>query len=479
MLKRFFTGKDTPFWLLTFSIIILLTLPRLIKDGMFLDGMLYTCVSHNLSRGIGTFWFPVFSSSYFKSGSPFFLEHPPLVFGIQSLFYKILGDSMYVERLYVFLTMCFTAFLIHLIWKIIFRKDNELKGISWLPILFWITIPSCSWSYSYNMMENTMGLFCLAAVISVLKAVESDQNRPGLLILSGTFVFLATFSKGIPGLFPLSVPFLYWLIIRKKTFLNTIISSLIILSVPVLLYFILFNLPQSKENLTFYFTHRLLARIQNDPTVSSRFNILMRLVFELIPQILLVGLVIIIDRIKKYNQHLFQFSDYSIFFISIGLSASIPLMLTLVQRGFYLVPSFPYFGIGFSIIIAPVIQLLRINLSNNPVKKRLLLVVGLIAFVITIAFSIAQLGKSSRDKEMLHDVYAIGKEIPKNSAITINSDLASVYVLQCYFIRYFNISLFVNVPKEYYLTKKTSGFVNKAYEKLRIETRLYDIYKRK
>jgi hypothetical protein len=329
------------------------------------------------------------------------------------------------------------------------------------------------------MMENTLGLFCLISVLFILKAVESDQTRPGLLILSGIFIFLASFSKGIPGLFPLSVPFLYWLTVRKKTFYNTIISSLIIIFVPTLLYFILFHLPQSKESLTFYVTHRLLERIQNNPTVSNRFNILMRIVSELILQILLVGLIIFIDKKRKYNLRLFKYSDYSVFFISIGLSASVPLMLTLVQRGFYLVPSFPYFGIGLSVIIAPVIFALRENIFNNQMKHRLLLITSTILFVFSITFTITQLGKSSRDKEILHDVYAIGNEIPKNSAVTITSDLSSVYVLECYFIRYFNISLFVNVPKEYYLIRKTTSFSDKAFEKLKIDTELYDIYKRK
>jgi len=477
MLKRFLSGKEAPYWLLTFSIVILLTLTRLIQDGMFLDSMLYTCVSHNLSKGIGTFWFPVFSPTYHNSGSPFFLEHPPLVFGIESLFYKILGDSMYVERFYIFLTICISAFLIHRLWKIIFINDDELKRMSWLPILFWITIPSCSWSYSYNMMEDTMGLFCLSAVLSSFKAAESNKNRPGLLLLSGFFVFLATFSKGVPGLFPLSVPFLYWLTIRKKTFLNTLISSIVILIVPVVIYLILFNLAQSKESLTFYITHRLLVRIQDNPTVSSRFNILFRLVSELIPQMTLVGFVILITKIKKYNLHLFRNLNYSVFFIVTGLSASAPLVLTLVQRGFYLVPSFPYFAIGFSIIISPVIFFARENLNNNPKKRKVLLGLSIVVFLLALVFLASQKGKAERDKDMLHDVYAIGKEVPENSSITITPDLVSV--VECYFIRYFNISLWVNDPKEYYLTMKTSGFHNEAYEKLKIDTKLYDLYRRK
>ena len=479
MLKKYFSGKDTPFWLVTLSVVIFLTLTKLIQDGMFMDGMLYTCVSHNLSKGIGTFWLPVFSPSYFNSGSPFFLEQPPLVFGIQSLFFKVLGDSMYVERVYIFLTMCITAFLIYLLWKIIYNEENEIRRIGWLPVFLWITIPSCSWSYSNNMMENTMGLFSLAAVISAIKAGESEKYRPGLLILSGFLVFLATLSKGVPGLFPLTVPFLYWIIIRKKTILYAFISTIIILLVPVVIYFILFRLPESRESLTFYVTQRLLGRINDDPTVGSRFYILKRLITELIPQIIFVAIIIISAKIKNPKIQFISHLRYSILFLSIGLAASVPLILTLVQRGFYLVPSFPYFALGFSVIVAPMILTLREKLSNNPKKHKILLNVSIIVFAFAILFTAMLKGKTSRDKDKLHDVYAIGKEIPGNSAITITQDLAPDYVLGCYFIRYFNISLFIDEPKEYYMIKKTTGFSNKAYEKLEIETSLYDIYRRK
>ena len=479
MLKKYFSGKDTPFWLLTFSIVALLTLSRLIKDGMFMDGMLYTCVSHNLSKGIGTFWFPVFSPSYHNSGSPFFMEHPPLVFGIQSIFFRILGDSMYVERIYIFLTMCITAFLIHHLWQSIFKKDKELKKISWLPILLWITIPSSSWSYINNMMENSMGIFTLGAVICIFKSFESQKHKFSLLFLSGFLVFSATMSKGVPGLFPLSVPFLHWLIIRKKSLRNALLSTLLIVLVPAVFYFILFHFPQSRESLKFYITERLLRRINENPTVGSRFYIMKRLFMELIPIISLVIVAIVFSRIRKLNIQHTGYFRYALFFLSIGLAASVPMILTHVQRGFYLVPSFPYFAIGFSIILVPLVLLARENLSNNPRNHRIFIYVSSIVFVFSLAFAASQKGKTERDKDMLHDVYAIGKEIPENSTVSITEELAAAYVLECYFIRYFNIGLFANEQKDYYLTSKTSDFSNNAYEKLKLETRLYDIYKRK
>ena len=87
-----------------------------------MDGMLYTSVAHNLGNGIGTFWFPQFSL-HNLAGLNAFHEQPPLVFGIQAIFFKIFGDSMYVERVYTFITICITAFLINLLWKEIYKNN--------------------------------------------------------------------------------------------------------------------------------------------------------------------------------------------------------------------------------------------------------------------------------------------------------------------------------------------------------------------
>jgi 4-amino-4-deoxy-L-arabinose transferase-like glycosyltransferase len=478
MVKEYLQNKNFPFWLFTISVLSILTIHQLIKDGMFLDGMLYTCVSHNLSNGIGSFWFPEYSPSYMNAGSHFFLEHPPLVFGIQSLFFKLFGDSMYVERFYIFLTMCITAFSIHILWNTIFRKEKELKKISWLPILFWITIPACSWSYTNNMMENTMGIFTLCAVILIFKSLESDKNEYTTLILSGILIFLATMSKGIPGFFPVSVPFLYWITFRKKSLLKVFFQTFIILSVPVLFYLILFNLPHSHESLTFYVTKRLLGRIHDDPTVGNRLYIMKRLFTELLPQIILTILVISVAKLKKTNVALINNIRVSSFFFLIGLSASIPLALTMVQRGFYLVPSFPYFAISLSILIAPVVLKIVENLYDKKQNFKIYRILSIVFLLFAITISLMQKGKAVRDKDILHDVYTIGKTIPGKSAITVNQDIANTCVLECYFIRYYNISLYVDIPKEYLMVKKTEKLaIPEEFEKLNIDTKIYDVYK--
>ena len=81
---------------------------------------------------------------------------------------------------------------------------------------------------------------------------------------------------------------------------------------------------------------------------------------------------------------------------------------------------------------------------------------------------------------MLHDVHVIGNTIPKKSAVTVSREIAGTYVLECYFIRYYDISLYIDEPKGFLMVKKPQNPVIPAdFEKLNIETKIYDIYRLK
>jgi len=78
-----------------------------------MDGLFYADISRNMSIGLGSFWKPHLTNNIFNV----FYEHPPLAFGLQSLFFKFFGDSVYVERLYSILTYILVGYLIVLIWE--------------------------------------------------------------------------------------------------------------------------------------------------------------------------------------------------------------------------------------------------------------------------------------------------------------------------------------------------------------------------
>ena len=121
--------SDRVFHLVFFSLVILLFIPNLLQSGMFVDGVLYSAISKNLSDGLGTFWSPHFSETVF----PVFRDQPPLVFGMQSLFFRLLGDSMYVEKIYAFFIICITLVLIHILWRSIFKNNKEFKHLGFIP----------------------------------------------------------------------------------------------------------------------------------------------------------------------------------------------------------------------------------------------------------------------------------------------------------------------------------------------------------
>ena len=54
------------FYLLVVCLFLLVMLPSLLSDGMFMDGLLYAAIAKNLAHGLGTFWSPHLSGGLFR-----------------------------------------------------------------------------------------------------------------------------------------------------------------------------------------------------------------------------------------------------------------------------------------------------------------------------------------------------------------------------------------------------------------------------
>lgn len=470
--------KHSPFWMLALSVVFGLTLPVLIQDAMFQDAMLYSSVSHNLSQGIGTFWFPQYSKMNI-AGLSSFHEHPPLMFGIQALFFKVLGSSIYVERFYTFLMIILHIWLINLLWKKIFAGTNRQRKLGWLPVLFWISIPVCFWSFRSNMMENTMSVFDLGAVLMFFFAVQSDKLKNLLLAVSGLLIFLASFTKGIPGLFPLTVPFIYWLALRKTGFWQSVLQTAILFAVPAVIYTILFLIPESNESLSNYVFKRLLMRVDVMPTADYRLEILWRLVRELIPVLIMVSATMAVALSKKMKTGFSVNGGLIPFFLLVGLSGSAPLALTMVQKGWYLVPAFPYFAIGFALMVSPAIASW---IENIDIKRHSFRVFSFIAFRlpgIVLIITALQVGSVSREHVVVADVYEIGKIVPRHSAISVPEEMYDEYdfILEGFLVRYFNISLDPIERQQYYLkAKNLKVSIPPGYTPVEIDLLKYELY---
>jgi len=471
--------KLIPFYILTLAVFIGLIVPMLIQDGMFMDGQLYTNVAKNLANGIGTFWHPISDATWVVDGKTSFHEHPPLVFGIQSVFFKVLGNSMYVERFYSFLTACITAFLMILLWKEITKNNVEMRNYSWLPILLWIIVPVAYWTFQNNMQENTMGIFSLLAVFLIIRGLTIDKYAFVYMCAAGVMVFLASLSKGLPGIFPIGTIGLYWLIYRKPKFYKIAIYTLIIAIIPVIIYYFVLLNAEAKDALNFYLNHRLLGRVDNQPTVTNRFHTIIAIFSQLLPVLIICGIMIFVFW-KKSVKEWFAYKKEFILFISIGLSASLPLMLTMVQKDFYFSHAIPYFGLAFALLLAPGISLLINKIETTKTGFKIFRGVSIVLLVFAIAFSIYNIGGQSRDKDALSDIYQLGKIIPNNSIIHIEDAIIEEFGPRFYLVRYYNISSKDGTNdydyKLIYKNGDTTGTY--SYQKVPIVTVRYDLYKK-
>lgn len=443
-----------------------------------MDGMLYISVGKNLADGIGTFW----NQSFSKTSMFSYHEQPPLYGGLIAMFYKVFGSSMYVERLFCF--VCFSGVVIYLskLWKAIFR-DSETKQFAWLPVLFFTSIPVVFWAYTNHVEETVMTFFALASVYYSYKALFNKERVVLNLVLAGIFVFLSSLTKGVQGLFPISVVGFYWLVNYKNFPLLKMVSySLLLLGVPTIIYSLVFIFsPEALQSFKTYFGIRFVNTFNNvGATTGNRFELLIRLINELLPLAILSLLILILSRKQKANDLAIKDGTKRIlWFILIGLSGSLPLMVTLEQRGFYLVTALPYFAIAFALLLAPRLSNLFTRLNENSFGLKVFKVFSVVLFLASIVFVYTTMGKAKRDKEMLQDVYAFGKLIPKGEIVSIPTEMWNDWNFQTYMVRYNYISLEVeDTTNRYFLIRKDlpSSLVPKSYQLLTDKTAFVDVY---
>lgn len=440
--------------ILVAAIILFLLLPSVFTKGMFLDGIVYATVSRNMAEGAGSFWHLHYTSTLY----PTFYEHPPLSFFIQSLFFKIMGDSMYTERAYMLFTALINACLIALIWKTLF-KNSDKKLFWWIPVLFFIITPVVFWSFSNNMIENTLSVFTLTAFLFSFHAVNSKGSKSIIHGgIAGLFVCAAFLSKGLPGLFPLAFPLLIWIFKYNIKFKKIIFDSVVITLPVILIIGLLLLINPAAEFFKNYFHVQVLESINGNREITKegRFYLLIRLLSELLPMIG-IAFLLFITSLKK-NIRLFRENrknkNYLFLFLSIGLSASLPLMVSPKQHGYYMVPAFPFFAIAFGIIVFPIIYRFFKFRTFKPSLLNSMKIIAYFMLAVSLIYSVMHIGQYHRDKALLEDIDIIKTVIPQNTTVSIPKELFENWTLHAYMMRNAKISLDCNINSHLYFLVK-------------------------
>lgn len=334
------------------GVFLLLLLPTALTQGFFMDGVIYGAIASNLSEGMGSFWDLQFTETSWAS----FHEHPPFVFWIQGQFMRLFGNHFYIVKLFNVLMMVFAALAIRSIWNRL--VEVQFQRLFWLPILLWTTIHAVYWAAKNNMLETTLSVFALWAVLQMIVAIQTSGSRRFLHFFLGAFLTILCFlSKGPVGLFPLAVPFLYGLAHRKNygIWKGLFDGAIVVAMVGVMATLLFLLRPEAWDFIVTYYHQQVGASIAGTRNPETRFKIVREVFFQFIPALLATVLFFSI----RYRFKKFQFfpvnamSKGALFCFLIALSASLPMMISPKQMGFYVVPSIPYFALALAFVLSP------------------------------------------------------------------------------------------------------------------------------
>jgi hypothetical protein len=448
-----FGRKNSIPYFLIIAFAAVLWLPWLLAKGMFMDGMYNAILAQNLAHSISTFWAPQ-TNDY---SHPAYWNNPPLSMLLLGYCYQIFGDHFSVERIYSLACALSQLGLISLAWRIFWKDEFEIRKYDWLPCLLWLISPLTSWCYSNNLMENTMSIFTTLALISFLLFFRYRKQVFLLSLAGAVFIFLACITKGPTGLFPLVIPFLFiW--IEKENWWKILAHAAMQIAFSLVLFSFVFSLPEPKFFLHQYLTLQLLPVVTHQAVQETKGTIIFReMLIMLLPFLILALGVVYAVKSKKLGFERSHIKS-ALVFLLIGLSASLPIALSMKQRKFYLLPSLPMFILGFSIFILPLIKVIEQRVSRFVTESLTRLIkVGCVLIVFgSLGLSFYNKNQIVRDKDMLGDIENVLPILKNDTAVCADWQLYGEWSLRAYCTRYYNKKMYMPdriSETRFYMTK--------------------------
>ena len=432
-------------WLFVWVLLAGILLPRLAAWGMFHDGVTYATISRNLSIGLGQWWKPYYTATL----HPEFYEHPPLVFVIQSFFFTLFGDHYLVEKLYSLTTMLLSLIGIVCLWHFVTGQENNFRRYTWLPILLWLAMPRWQWAYQNNILENTLTVFCLLSFVCSFKALYTPHLFRQMLyaFCAGLMVFAAFLSKGPVGLFPLTAPLLYVIVVDHTDIRKGVSVTLVCIFSAVGLFGLLLLYEPAWVDLNQYFSHQVLASLKGSPQTGinevGRLSFVFSMTKELIPSLVIIALIFVLARYDNSLSLPQKMTRKATACLLIALSGSLPVLFSYKQHSYYIVPTLPFFALACSLLLCP--SLSRMFDRRIPLWKdqsfRLLHRIAMGALLCIGTVSLLLINRPYRDTDVFHDLQAISRIVPAGSTIGIHPSEWGDWELHAYLHRHLQISL--------------------------------------
>lgn len=442
-------------WKLLAILLCLKVLRPLVTQTMFFDGLIYASVARNMAEGIGSPWRPAFSQTLF----PLFAEHPPFAMWLQAIAFRAFGDTVWVEKGYSLFTVLLSGLIMLGIWRRLTEKDPALRSTGVLALIFTLIAGRLSWAYANNMLENTLIVFTSAAIWLVVEAYSTSRaskfaSRLPYMIEAGVLTFLAIMTKGPVGLFPLAVPILFSISFgRPFVRTATIDTAMIAIAAAGMLALLLLD-PEARGYADRYLHYQLFASLAGDRgRTSGGLHGLWSLFRVNFFPLLLAALILSTHLRGRHGTlatgcatpelHRQRYRNAA-FLFTVGLSASLPLLVSPRLNSFYFNPSILYFAAATAMISAPAL-LPQIRSLNKEWLRwlNLALTAGVVAAIFSVVLAV---GKPGSDRIEIEDAQKIAEHICPAAGgcqpiVAACGNVADDWQLHAYLERYYHVSL--------------------------------------
>ena len=434
-----------------YLLFILVVLCPVLKEGMFFDGLSYAAISRNLAEGKGSMWVPFYTQTL----HPQFFEHPPLFFWIQSLAFRIFGDSFYVEKLFSLVCVLAILFSMRALLKLVVENKSSvfrLRALEWAAAAYLLSAP-VMWGITFNLLDLLLSLLCLLAVYFFVSSLKRKSKLH--FMIAFLFVTAAFLCKGPVGLFPLASPALYKIFMTKlarkalpEVFLE---FCLLLLTQGLILGIICLN-ENAFHNLSQYFSQQVGAAISGQiDTLGGTLPILTLhkyLFYACLPGFLLISIsVLMYERNLSLTDEEAE-SGYKLiyFFIALTLVSSLPMAVSHKIREFYLIPSMSFYALAVGLLISR-----RFSTALKPRARNFFILskyLSAIALFLTSLYFVF-VKEFLRDEVFLKAMRQNGLSQLQGQTLSTCEALAKDYALAAYLQRYHKISLQVSSEEKW------------------------------
>ena len=434
---------------------VITLLAGFIREGMFIDGIVYAAIAKNLSLHQGNVWDPFYSTTHFAH----FYEHPPLVFYLQSGLFRLLGPDSPAERVYNALVALMQFALLAFYWLTqgprMMSSGASLPwwSISWLLCL-WLLIP-LNYLYTSNMLECTLTLFTSLAGFVLLLNTTRLSTTIITTACSAFAMMLAFLCNGPCAFFPLAIPCLKAWIVAEKTNRHAFAQSVLLASLLGFFFMIFYALvPDAWNNTRHYLHEQLAASLSGERGTRFRgvahLHVFM-LYFRAYSPIACITLLVHLGAKQPLPQII---NRYGLLLLAISLAASLPVGISPRQAFNYIMPSAPFATLAAMIWSYPAILRLMQRLSTSGLLQTKVLWLCSSVFILSLV-GVSVQRMYAKPNLMLRDVLQLRHHLPPHSVVSVDSDLFYDWYTGAYFARFSSISITPEPGQSHYL-----GFKN-------------------